>query len=89
MPSWRGAQLKHRDNFTFTYYLDIDFLWSVSNLNFFSLLLRDDFTSKPIMVGLTKWHSDTPETVDTFSAVQEFSYFYGSVITTFCHWTLS
>jgi hypothetical protein len=22
-PSWRGAQLRHRDNFTFTHYIDV------------------------------------------------------------------
>jgi hypothetical protein len=29
-PSWHGAQLKHRDNFTFIFYLGISFLLSVS-----------------------------------------------------------
>jgi len=26
-PSWRGAQLKHRDNFTFTFYRIEKVLW--------------------------------------------------------------
>jgi hypothetical protein len=25
MPAWRGAQLKHRDNFTFTFYFNFHF----------------------------------------------------------------
>jgi len=29
-PSWRGAHLKHRDNFTFTFYTNryLSFLWT-------------------------------------------------------------
>jgi hypothetical protein len=32
-PSWRGAQLKHRENFTFTFFLYVNSILHHSNIN--------------------------------------------------------
>jgi len=73
MPSWHGAQLKHRDNFTFTFTFDF---WTLSTALVFVIFLYKTFWKPDLFLSTGIPKSGEPNQRDLFERAN------------LSHWTL-